>query len=407
MPLKKNVIVLVVDGLHNGFLGAYGNSWIATSGCDRLASESVLFDRHYTVSLDFSPLYRSFWFGLNPDRTPDHASKDELPNFPGLPQLLQEYESQYRTILLTDEIEVAHNLFAEGFSKVVLLDAPQRETPAESLEETQFFRMFASIVDLLAGETPAVPERKPFFLWAHLKGFSGVWDFPQSYREEQMDEDDPTPYPDTVPPRIDYRACDESSDPDPDELRSVIEAYSAGVAVFDEAFDSFFESFQNEQFGENTLLILTSARGFSLGEHGFIGVPAPDDLWGENVHVPLAVHFPRGEHRMVRTASLTQSTDLFATLTEYLGVPTEPHDSLSVLPLLEDERRELRKSVRIDGDETVRAEVFPDWFFRFLSEHNEIEGVTERTELYRKPGDRYEINEIADRCEDVIEELIK
>ena len=46
-----NVIVVVCNGLHLGFLGAYGNSWIETPNLDRLATEGVVFDHHFPENL--------------------------------------------------------------------------------------------------------------------------------------------------------------------------------------------------------------------------------------------------------------------------------------------------------------------------------------------------------------------
>ncbi len=36
-----NVIVVVCNSLHLGFLGAYGNAWIETPNLDRLAAEDL------------------------------------------------------------------------------------------------------------------------------------------------------------------------------------------------------------------------------------------------------------------------------------------------------------------------------------------------------------------------------
>ncbi|HEY2146556.1 MAG TPA: hypothetical protein VGH32_01380 [Pirellulales bacterium] len=63
MPEPKNVVCLVVDRLHSGFLGAYGNSWIATPNIDRLAAESFLLDRAYVDSPRLEEVYRSYWTG--------------------------------------------------------------------------------------------------------------------------------------------------------------------------------------------------------------------------------------------------------------------------------------------------------------------------------------------------------
>src|SRR5205823_4132788 len=41
------ILVLDVPGLHLGYLGCYGNDWVGTPNIDRLAAESVVFDRHF------------------------------------------------------------------------------------------------------------------------------------------------------------------------------------------------------------------------------------------------------------------------------------------------------------------------------------------------------------------------
>ncbi len=61
--LAMNVIVVVCNGLHLGFLGAYGNSWIETPHLDRLATEGVVFDHHFPENLTTLPTRRSWWTG--------------------------------------------------------------------------------------------------------------------------------------------------------------------------------------------------------------------------------------------------------------------------------------------------------------------------------------------------------
>jgi arylsulfatase A-like enzyme len=40
-----NAVCMIIDRLHAGYVGAYGNAWIETPALDRLASRSVVFDR--------------------------------------------------------------------------------------------------------------------------------------------------------------------------------------------------------------------------------------------------------------------------------------------------------------------------------------------------------------------------
>ena len=50
-----NIILIVSDTFRRGHLGCYGNRWISTPNLDKLAAESVIFDRAYTASFPTVP----------------------------------------------------------------------------------------------------------------------------------------------------------------------------------------------------------------------------------------------------------------------------------------------------------------------------------------------------------------
>src|SRR5438874_2724726 len=54
------ILVLNAGALHLGYLGCYGNEWVATAALDRLAAEGVVFDQHYA---DRPGSARSCWTG--------------------------------------------------------------------------------------------------------------------------------------------------------------------------------------------------------------------------------------------------------------------------------------------------------------------------------------------------------
>ncbi len=58
-----NVVVIVCNSLHLGFLGTYGNAWIETPNLDRLAAEGIVFDHHFPENLTTLPTRRSWWTG--------------------------------------------------------------------------------------------------------------------------------------------------------------------------------------------------------------------------------------------------------------------------------------------------------------------------------------------------------
>src|SRR6188472_2878642 len=55
-------IVLILRGCPAGWLGPYGNEWVVTPSLDRLAAESVVFDRHISDCPDPAAACRA-WRG--------------------------------------------------------------------------------------------------------------------------------------------------------------------------------------------------------------------------------------------------------------------------------------------------------------------------------------------------------
>src|SRR5436309_1757720 len=81
------VLVLEAGALQLGYLGCYGNDWVATPNLDRLAAEGVVFDRHYADALGVGP--RSAWTGRYAFPAAGAESDPEPASFEPLRDLLQ------------------------------------------------------------------------------------------------------------------------------------------------------------------------------------------------------------------------------------------------------------------------------------------------------------------------------
>src|SRR4051812_10324425 len=114
-----NVIVVVCNGLHLGFLGAYGNSWIETPNLDRLAAEGVIFDHHFAENLTTIPTRRSWWTGRYSFPDPDQGWTPLRPDELILPDRLS--DKGVRTAMVSDVpfLREAGNGFGRGFDEVV------------------------------------------------------------------------------------------------------------------------------------------------------------------------------------------------------------------------------------------------------------------------------------------------
>jgi len=375
-----NAVVIVVDGLHVGHVGAYGNAWIETPALDRLAAEGFVFDQFLINSPHLKSLYRSYWRGLHPldwQEPPEEG--------PSLPKLLA--SAGVTTALLSDEPEVVWHPAARAFDSVVPFELPDEAQVAEEIDQTHLAGAFARIVDWLE----SAPES--FLLWCHLRGLGGLWDAPLEFRARYADEEDPDP-PSSA--EVPCRMLEE--DYDPDHLLGISQAYAGQVSLLDLCLGAMLEFLQTGPLGENTLVVLLSARGFPLGEHRRVGV-YDDALYGELVHVPLVLRFPDSLGEAARSQALVQPADLWATLLDWWRIADPPPSPVakSLMPLVREENESLRDRLCLCNGGVGKAIRAPAWYLR--------EGP--EPELFVKPDDRWEVNNVSDRCRDVVERLQK
>jgi hypothetical protein len=371
-----NAICLVIDRLHAGYLGAYGNTWIATPVFDRLACEGFVFDHALADSPRLEDLYRSYWQGWHPmcpGEPPEGRSS--------LAERLDEVGVQ--TALLSDERSVLGHALALQFDELVEIDPPWEPRPAEGLEATHLARCFAQAISWLGG------AEGPFLLWCHLGGLGSAWDAPAEFRRRYWEQGDPEPpegaeVPDQTLP----------ADYDPDELLAAVQAYSGQVSLLDTCLGALVEQLDECPAGDETLLLVASARGLPLGEHRRLG-PCDGALYSELVHVPLLVRMPGGLGAAGRSQALVQPADLWATLLDAWGIDDRPDSptGASLLPIVREETAALRDHVCLAGDGLEQAIRTPAWYLR----------RGPRPELFAKPDDRWEANDVARRCPEVVE----
>jgi arylsulfatase A-like enzyme len=263
-------------------------------------------------------------------------------------------------------------------------DQPDRA--AVEVEETQTARFFSAALDALQD------ARRPFLLWLHSQGMAGPWDAPRELRERYVGEDDPPPPDFMRPPAIRLPA-----NPDPDELLGIRQAYAAQVAVLDSCVEAFVGGLRESKAAGDTLFILLSARGYSLGVHGIVGAPPGESepLYGELTSIPWLLRFPDGLGAADRSAAIVQPPDLFGTLLDWF----EHAAPASLLPLVRGNTQTVRDRAAIVGSAGERALRTPAWYARFAD--------AETAELYLKPDDRWEVNDLARRCPDVVEAMRK
>jgi hypothetical protein len=119
-------------------------------------------------------------------------------------------------------------------------------------------------------------------------------------------------------------------------------------------------------------------------------------LYSENVQIPLFVRFPENFGASVRIPALFGLSDLASFLNNVSNTESP------FFNLVQEKTEMIHKRLRLTGkrDSVV---VTSDWFLRKVSDNYMSEG---HFELYVKPDDRWETNNVADRCPEIVEELI-
>ncbi len=384
--MASQALVLSIDGLSAGGLGPFGNAWIDTPHCNRLAAESFLFDRATTDSPRLDLAYRSFW-------TASHAACAAPPSNWSLPAEI--VRSGEQAVLLTDEPECAEHELARHFSEIVRLPAHHPLELADDLSETELARTMGAAIDWLQNHPPGG------LVWIHLGALRRAWDAPYELREQFADEDDPPPPESAQPPS--YRV---SSAAGSDQLLGIQQAYAAQILVFDLCLGALLEAVSSRI--DDMLFALTAPRGYPLGEHEFVGL-GEMHLYEELIHTPLMIRLPHAEFASQRSAALVQPADLSATLADWLGVspPTAAH-GVRLLPCLRGDTENTPDRAITVGDRQATLDV-ASWRLRRcfstpLGPNVQTPaGASNEPEfgLYVKPDDRWEENEIGSLCGEI------
>jgi arylsulfatase A-like enzyme len=460
-----NVIVVVCNSLHLGFMGAYGNSWIETPYLDRLASESVVFDHHFPENLTTIPTRRSWWTGRYGFSEPEQGwaalRADELI----LPDLL--WSRGVRTALISDVpmLREAGSGFGHGFDEVIWVrgqgydplvpasdprvkavrveDEPGLRLPPEDDPDfglwkgrwEQFLRNRAVLgrdVEEKTGVARTVrtaidwldrrgQERAPFLLWLDLFSPHGPWDPPQPYRDQYAaaepdefetgeegdlieEEEDEEIDLEEVPVLLDVPGGPVGEVIGEAELLRLRRTYAGTVTLVDRWLGELFTALQGMGRMDDTMVVFTSDQGEPLGEHGIVRRFRPW-LYEELIHTPLMIRLPKAKFGGIRHQAIVQTVDLLPTVLSAFGLPTpERAHGHDLLPLVRGEQTKVRDYACLGMDVEEFAIRTHSWHL-IVPVEPYADDPSRGLELYRKPEDRWDQNDVAELHAEVAEHL--
>ena len=122
------------------------------------------------------------------------------------------------------------------------------------------------------------------------------------------------------------------SDLDPKLLARTRANYSGEVTMCDRWFGLFMDTVKTLGLLNNTMIILTSDHGHSIGDRGYMGkrgYPSSPEV----VDIPLMIRFPGAEHAGITSDQFVQHHDIAAVILEAAGV--EPPAEMEGISFLE------------------------------------------------------------------------
>jgi len=367
-----NIILVIFDSLRKDCVGVYGSpEWgkVQTPHFDALARESLVMNRAFPESLPTLPARRAIYTGqrVYPFHGADFHLKGDFSPAPGWGPIPEEQstlaeilrEAGYRTGLIADVFHMfkPSKNYWRGFDQWTFLRGqaidPSRSGPRLTQAELDHWipRELQSekVVSFIEQSIMNIHDRtreEDYFAPRVLKS-AALW-LEQNQDAEKffltVESFDPHE-PWLVPPHYLRMYTQEEgreqvnshysdvADLDEQLLRRTRFNYSAEVTMCDRWFGHFMESLRVLGLLDNTLLVLTSDHGHSIGDGDYLGkrgYPSAPEVY----EIPLMIRFPKAEHAGSTSDMLVQHHDLSAVILDAAGIQLP--ESLDGFSFLED-----------------------------------------------------------------------
>jgi len=279
-----DILLVTIDTLRADHLGAYGYFRDTSPAIDRLAAESILFERCYTPLAYTLPAHLSLLTASFPlehgvlgnlrmtghyfDRSAGAASFAEFARRAG-----------YTTAAFVSSAVLHRDTgIAAGFE--VYSDVPEQAHAADTIDRALAF---------LDGE-----PRRPFFLWVHLYDPHQPYKPPQPF--DRRFATDARLERDLAAKRISRNVLGQLGEPQTFAGAKAVDLYDGEIAYADAQLGRLFDRLRRDGLYDRMLIVLTSDHGEALGQHGRTG---HGGLYLEHLHVPLLVRAPGERPRRV------------------------------------------------------------------------------------------------------------
>lgn len=413
--VQPNIILLFVDDLGWNDLG-YRNAKFDTPNIDRLASQSIDFQRTYIASPTCSPSRATLLTGQHPARLQmvrhiPTGTKHGFDSFGRTDEEFNLWETDPAQFPCRNWLPVEHTTYAEALRELGYHNqfvgkwhlGHEPYHPVQQGFDAQFGTTNAghprSYLPPYFKNSEILAEESERYLTDRLTDHSV--EFINSYDRDQPFMLSMWYYNVHRPPvgRDDLVRQFESKGYTKNDA-----IYAAQVTSVDESVGSIRQALKMSGVDHKTVVILLSDQGSWYSNAPLRGNKRVDTLCEGGARVPMLIHWP-GVTAPTRNLSLVQSTDLFPTLVEIAGGDPSGHedlDGVSLVPLLRgaDHLERHGPLIGYRAYEDLYASVRDnDW--KLLAYRSG------KVSLYNVANDEGEANDVASEFPDIVSKLVK
>jgi len=269
---KPNIVLVTMDAVRTdrmGFLGAHAG---LTPNLDGIAHDSIVFTQAYSQSPLTIASHATILTGTYPQT--HRASEFSVPlpaALPYVPELL--HQAGYKTAAFVGSIDLdPHAGSVQGYDRGFDVYDAGFHRPQLGASRYQSIARHDEDVVARAIQWIFATKQRPFFVWINLH-----------------DSD------------------------------TTAAAYDQSVATADGAMGKLLTSLREHSINDDTIVLVASAFGQSLGRHG-------EDahgmfLYDETIHVPLLLKLPTKQSAAKQVKNRARLIDIAPTLLEQAGIP--------------------------------------------------------------------------------------
>ena len=434
---KKNVLFFAADDLRPQ-LGTYGLDFIKSPNIDKLASQSIVFEKAYCQVAVCSPSRASLLTGRRPDTNHvweiandeywrDFTNATTIPQYfkengyisagmgkifhPGLPSGNDDIAYSWSVPYFHAPPDSANNMSWHSFDTddSNLQDGKIASYAISTLKEIKQNRTkgdnrpFFVAVGFHKPHLPFYCAKKYYDMYPPVEQIAPPMnpdvpkDFPpiaRAFGMMPMFKDIAPFFPNRTKCKTDVQASFYECRISEDYTRVLRRGYYSCVSQTDALVGRVIDEMESLGFADDTIIVFWGDHGWQIGEHNHW---TKMTNFEDGTRVPFILRVPGITDGGMRTKALVELIDIFPTLTELAGLPVPPLcpadtkqpltcvEGTSLTPLLEDPTLQLKKAAFSQYPRpNCGMTVIPNEPAFDTTEHNEnVMGYTIRLDQYR------------------------